>query len=337
MRPVDDRAYRLGLGLATLLIAIQLADKESDERRHARKHAVLSDKWTVLRATFREELAHLQGYGGTGPSVRQLADTFADVTSPWTADRRRRLLIDVLMGDPFAPYELKVAVSDADAALGALARPLGLDEAEIGDLWRVWSAARAAYRPSRWRRPDGTATSIPALTTGEFVLPPAPGEAARADGAPDVLTSDHHMALLAGGALSATDATMAGGLWLVDPTGPDGAVREPAERARMLLALDVAQARAEVVKLQMSYTLVVQPGHVPGVSPAVATAELRAVRDRVVAHLDAEQERNDEHARRVRTLEELVRALDMAAAHLEQAADSRTVPAKPTPAPHPAT
>ena len=338
MRPADDHAFRLGLGLATLLMAIQLTDKEPDERRRERKQSVVHDKWDVLRTAFPEDLAQFQGYGGSGPSVRQLVDTFADVTSSWTPGHRRALLVDVLMSDPFAPYELKVAVDDADEAIRVLAQALGLDEAGTARLWEVWNEALNAYRPSRWRRPDPRVKSIPALTTGEFVLPPAPGSNGEAM-PDDVLDSEHHLALLSGGSLSATDAAMAGGLWLTrrrtDRAEDDD---DGSDRVRRLLALDVAQARTELVKVQMSHALIVAPGHADEATTASVLEALDQLRDGVTTQLDEQRRRNDDDAPRIRTLDEIVRAIELAHTNVEQVHQAAASQQPGTaPAPQPAT
>jgi len=334
MRPADDHAYRLGLGLATLLMAIQLTDREADERRRERKQQVLHDKWAVLRTAFPDDLAQFQGYGGSGPAVRQLVDAFADATSSWTPGQRSALLVDVLMADAFAPYELKVAVDDADDAIRMLAEALGLDETGTARLWEVWNEALTAYRPSRWRRPDHRVKNIPALSTGEFVLPPPPGS--NGDAMPDdVLGSDHHLALLAGGSLSATDVTMAGGLWLADR----GADRDgDGDRVRRLLALELAQARTELVKLQMSHALIVAPGDAEVTTTASVLEALDDLRGGVVSQLDEQRERNDDDAPRIRILSELVRAIELAHANVEQMRDTAAPePPATAPAPQPAT
>lgn len=332
MRPADDDAHRLGLGLATLLMAIQLTERESDERRRARKQAVLHDKWGVLRAAFRDDLEQFQGYGGSGPAVRQLLDAFTDVTTSWTSGQRRALLVDALMADPFAPYELKVAVEHTEEAIGMLADALGLDGTDTTRLWEVHEAALTAYRPSRWRRPGQKVTTVPALTTGEFVLPPPPGSTA--DTIPDdVLDSDHHLALLGGGCLSATDAGMAGGLWLT--AAPAGGADD---RVRHLLALELAQIRTELVKVQMSHALIVTPGHAGDMSTPTVLAALDHLHEGVTSQLDEQRERNDEDAPRIRLLQEVLRAVELTRAGVEQVRDAGAAgPATATPAPQPAT
>lgn len=341
MRPADDHAYRLGLGLATLLMAIQLTEKEADERRRERKQSVLYDKWNVLRTAFPEDLDQFQGYGGSGPSVRQLVDTFADVTSAWTPGHRRALLVDVLMGDAFAPYELRVAVDDADEAIRMLAEALGLDELDTERLWEVWNEALTAYRPSRWRRPDHKVKSIPALTTGELVLPPPPGS--NGDAMPDdVLDSEHHLALLAGGSLSATDVAMAGGLWLtdrrVDVADDTGGDQGGNDRVRRLLTLELAQARTELVKLQMSHALIVAPGHTDDATTASVLEALDHLRDGVTSQLGEQRERNDDDAPRIRILQEIVRAIELAHTNVEQVREAVATEQPGTaPAPQPAT
>ncbi len=338
MPRTDDHSYRLGLGLATLLTAIQLTEKEFDQRRHARKQSVLEEKWAVLRSTFPDELADLQGYGGTGPSVRQLVAAFDRATSTFGAALRRALLIDVLIGDPFAPYELRISVDHAREAMRAIATPLGLDADEIDRLWEVWNDTLAAYRPSRWRRPDAKVKHIPALTTGEFVLPPPRVETSGNGTSAHALASGHNLALLAGGSLSASNVEMAGGMWLVAERPDD----DPLHAARRLLALDLASARAELVKLQMSHALVVQRGLAAPFTTTTVVRALDAIHARISRQLDTERERNDDEAQRLRTLQEILHAIELARDHVERAAASATAAAGsaddvPRAAPEPAT
>ena len=329
MHRVDDDAYRLALGLATMLLAIGQTDREADERRHARKVAVVVEKWEVLRSTFPAELDDLQGYGGTGPSVRQLADALRATIQPWPAAPRRLLLIDVLMGDPFAPYELKVPVDDAVDTIRGLTEVLRLDTADLDTAWRVWSDASMAYRPSRWRRPNAKVKQIPALITDEFVLPPVPIDAAEdvgvgasdIDGGTATPLSEHHLALLSGGSLSGRDTALAGGLWLA-AVDQDADAAAGTERAHRLLTMPLAQTRTELVKLAMSHTLVVRPGHVTTTTTTMVLGALGQLHIAVDDQLHAEQARNDEDAPRIRALHEVLRAIDVARVHVEQARDA---------------
>ncbi len=327
MQHVDDDAYRLALGLATMHLAIQLTEREADDRRRDRKVAVVTEKWDVLRRTFPVELDALQGYGGTGPSIRQLADAYRNAIELWPTAHRRLLLIDVVMGDPFAPYELKVPVDDAVAAIRELAEPTGLDAGDLDTAWRVWSDALVAYRPSRWRRPNTKVKQIPALAADDFVLPPAPGQTPQETdgdgdgddaGAPEL--SEHHLALISGGSLSGAEPDLAGGLWLgeIEPAAGSAADNE---RVRRLLSLPLAQARTELVKLAMAHALVVRPGHVTTTTTTTVLGALGQLHLVVDDQLEVEQERNDDDAPRIRTLEELLRAVDVARAHVERVRD----------------
>jgi hypothetical protein len=175
------------------------------------------------------------------------------------------------------------------------------------------------------------------LSTGEFVRPPPPGS--NGDAMPDdVLASDHHLALLAGGSLSATDVTMAGGLWLTDREADGDGDEGGGDCVRRLLALELAQARTELVKLQMSHALIVAPGDAEVTTTASVLEALDDLRDGVVSQLDEQRERNDDDAPRIRTLSELVRAIELAHANVEQMRDSTAPePSATAPAPQPAT
>lgn len=325
MQRVDDDAYRFALGLATMQLAIQLTDRETDERRHTRKVAVVTEKWEALRSAFPAELDDLRGYGGTGPSVRQLADAFGAATDAWDLAQRHLLLIDVLMGDPFAPYELKVSVDDAVDATRELTEAMGLDPDALDTVWQVWSDALMAYRPSRWRRPRTKVKQIPALAADGFVLPPSADESddvgGAADDGVDALTrSGRHAALLSGGSLSGAEPERAGGLWLATIDQDAGSAADN-DRVRRLLRMPLAQARTELVKLAMAHALVVRPGHVTSITTTTVLGALGQLHIAVDDQLEAEEARNDEDAPRIRTLEEVLRAIDVARTHVEQVRD----------------
>ena len=306
-----DHAYRFGLSLATLLIAEQLAENESDEERRQRKQMVITDKWALLRDTFRAELDELHGYGGTGPSVRQLTTIFAQTTAGWPADQRQLLLIDLITADAFAPYELKVSAGDLREAIGHIAAGLVLSDSYSAALFAAWDDALRAYRPSRWKQvmaPGGTLT--PVLATGG----PDPATASAlisSAGLTNGAATTHGIALLGGGSFAVGGAGMAGGLWLVTTT--TGESRGPLPGGGFgVLRLGQTQLRSELVKLQLSYRMVVLGDGTPIASADDVRDALARIHDELRQHLEAERRLNDDDAQRIRDVESTLQAVDIA-------------------------
>lgn len=312
----DQSGYRTALGLATLIDAVHLADDEPDDERRHRKHLVVQEKWALLRETFPDDLRDLRGYGGTGPAVRQLTGVLADLTRQWPPARRWLLLIDLLLGDAFAPYQFRVDVDGVRTAVTHVAASLGLSGEEIASLFTAWNAAVRVHHPApRFRllrsAPDA-AVAVPAVTAD-------PG----LSGAGDTSTLQRHTrALLAGGSLSGHDPAFAGGLWLLTPA----ARGEPTNDQPSILDLSSAHVRVELVKLHMSVDLVVRRGMLDDVDTDGVVAALAACDDALDRRLELERRRNDDEAERVRSLEARRRAVRTARAAVD-AADQHPIAA----------
>ena len=110
---------------------------------------------------------------------------------------------------------------------------------------------------------------------------------------------------------------MAGGMWLVTGVGglAGGAL---AGGGRGLLELGAGQARVELVKLQMSYKLNVlhTTGHI---AKAQAVAKkLQETQDELKRELEVERQLNDKNARRLKDIEEKLKAVEAAQAYVDQ-------------------
>lgn len=299
--------YRFSLSLASLLIAGQLADTEADEQRRARKQTVAQEKWSLLRNTFPRDLGELHGYGGTGPAVRQLTQAFEHVTRHWPLEQRWMLLIDLVMSDPFAPYGLKVTITDFRSAVATIATALDLGD-EHTELLDTWNETLRSYSPSRWR------TAITPNVLTPFALStsgPDPITAARlvATAGLDATTTTasgvaHDVALLGGGSLSLGGSGLAAGMWLVttdaatDAALPDGGIE--------LLALGPAQARVELVKLQLNFRLVVRYERSETVTADDLAMALARIADDLQTQLELERRVNDDDAPRIIEIETIL-------------------------------
>lgn len=351
-----DHEYRFTLSLASLLVAEQLTEREPDEQRSERKQMVAQEKWTLLRDTFSADLGALQGYGGTGPAMRQLSEVFEQSTSNWPETQRWLLLIDLLMSDAFAPYALKVTVTDLREVVGAIAEMLDLadEHTELLDAWHQTLRSR----PPRWKKviapshltASGLLTSGPdaATTTTFATFAGFEGAAATARG----------FALLGGGSLALGGSDLAAGSWLLasaadrenaqpaasvvtaiataPPTGDAGApthheTGSSDERdaglpqgAVGLLTLGPAQAKVELLKLQLNFRLVIQHGRWEPDAPHDIATALGRIADDLQGQLDLERRLNDADAPRISGIEAILHDVRATYGVVEQAVEQAT-------------
>jgi hypothetical protein len=306
MARVGDHDHRFCLSLATLVMAEQLTDAEPDEQRRQRKRTVAQRKWEALRHTFAEDLGELLGYGGTGPALRQLTHVLAQRTAGWTPARRGLLLVDLVMSDVFAPYEVKVTTNDFAEAVRNVAAALALSN-EGEALLGAWSDTLRAHRPRRWRTVIAPSTmSASALTTSGPDPAVATALAAAAGLTSEVATAQG-VALLGGGSLSIGGSALTGGLWLVTAP-PEGGPLPSGGHG--LLMLGPAQARVELIKLQLSAWLVVHCDLAAGLGTADVVDGLVRVSDDLTAQLDVERRVNDDDASRITDIKGMMQAVD---------------------------
>jgi uncharacterized membrane protein YgcG len=217
------------------------------------------------------------------------------------------LLVDLAMSDVFAPYELWVPTHAFAEALRHVAAALELSD-ECAELLDAWDDVLRAHRPRRWRtviaasplRASSLTTSgpDPAVATALAMAAGLTGEAATA----------HGVALLSGGSLSVGGAGLAGGTWLVTTSADDDAPLPGGGHG--LLALGPAQARVELIKLQLSARFVIQSGLAPEISVTDLADALARVADELTAQLEIERRVNDAHAPRITDIETMLAAVD---------------------------
>lgn len=315
MRRVDDSEYRFSLSLASLLIAEQLVDSEPDEARRTRKQNVAQEKWSLLRNTFSRDLGDLHGYGGTGPGLRQLLQAFEHIARRWPLEQRWMLLIDLVMSDPFAPYGLRVTINDFREAVGTIATALDLGE-DHAELLDTWHEILRSYSPSRWK----TVMALSSLTTSALWTsgpdPVAAAAVATAAGLEGPAATAHGVAMLGGGSLSLGGSDLAAGMWLLSTDAEPATVLPGGGTG--LLALGPAQARVELVKLQLNFRLVIRNGRSDSVTGNDLTRALDRIADGLRTQLELELRVNDDDAPRISDIEAVRADVDAAARMVDE-------------------
>lgn len=311
----DDHLYALGLSLANLLMAIDLADRETDEERRGKKHNVVNKKWGVLRDAFEGDLRRYVDADLTQrePDLRTVESALVAVDADWANDRDRTLLVDLSMGDPFAPYELEVKDDDTEEALRRVARAIGLTSQDVDEIIDTREQAIRSHRSLNWRKilKYGLAGTVLVAAGGWILAPALAGALGAAAGLSGAAATAHGLALLGGGTVAAGGLGMAGGMWVVAGGGAlMGAVAGSGGQA--LLELGASQARVELIKLQMSYklNLLHTQAHVAKAQKVIA--ELDQAYDEVQEQLEEERRLNDVNSKRVKEIEKTLEAIETA-------------------------
>jgi hypothetical protein len=306
MTHAGDHDHRFCLSLATLVMAEQLADTEPNEQRRQRKSTVAQRKWEVLRHSFPDDLGELLGYGGTGPALRQLTHLLARQAARWSSEQRGLLLVDLVMSDVFAPYELKVPTNDFAEALRNVAAALELSsESEV--LVEAWNEVLRSHRPRRWRTVIVPSTMSASALTTRGPDPAVANALAGAAGLTGEAATPQGVAMLGGGSLAIGGSAFAGGLWLVAGF-PDGGPVPGGGHG--LLLLGPAQARVELIKLQLSSRLVIHCDLEADLTTADVVDGLARVGDDLAGQLDVERRVNDDDAARVTDIEGMMQAVN---------------------------
>lgn len=228
-------------------------------------------------------------------------------------------LVEVYFLDPFAPYVLRTRPRDRVRAVRRLAGAVGQDPKLIRRIERTAASAMKAYRQVNWVKVGLLgAGSAAALGLGGFLVAPVIGTAlGGAAGLAGAAATNFGLALLGGGALAAGGAGMAGGMWLVAAVGATAGVVGGAGGGA-LFQLGAARARMELVKLQVTFKLAAVDNQVGRLKAQEVLAELNTQLEEMTKLLEEERDLNDENSRRVKDLEETLKALETALEWMEE-------------------
>lgn len=294
---MDDRTHALGLAAGTLVMAAEIAEREKDEKRRDKMLRVVDRKWASVRDSW--------------PEVGEDAeDALAKATGDWEEKDRVRLLIDLDFAEPFIPYELKYVGADKDASLEKVAWVLGLGTSAAASVRRTRRDAIKAHRRLDWTKIGvyGVGGAVLVGTLGFFAAPLLGGALGAGAGLGGAAAAAHGLALLGGGSLAMGGAGMAGGLWLVTGVGAAAGVIGGGG-STALLQLGAAQAKIELLKLQINYKLTILDSQMDTIKAQEVISSLAEQQEELRAKLDEEKELNDRNAGRVKEVEETLQTL----------------------------
>ncbi len=299
----------MALACGTLLLAEEIASVTTERARS-------SERAKKMQRVIEAKLPEWQALRSGGePS----AGLLADLVGEWPDSQRTSLLVDLAFLDPFAPYTLKHKAADRIEALKQLAPDLGKQVRDVAEIEEARKSAQQAHRASVARRAGmaGVATAVVLATAGWLAAPMLGRAIGSAAGLSGAAAKAHGLAILGGGSLAAGGMGMAGGMWLVAGTGATVGLLGGSS-TRLLLELGAAQAKAELIKLQVSFKV-----NVLGVQHDLAKAQevVKGLAEReseLREKLAQERQLNDDNAARITALDEKLAAVIKSRQWMEQ-------------------
>jgi len=297
----ETNKYTRALAGASLLLADDLACRESNPTRKEKKYRIVLRKFDLLREAFPAHVGKLQ----RGDAAKSL------VEGEWPSPEAVTLLIDLAFSNPFSPYELNFKGKDLESAIEKVAP---LVQATAEDVRRVWQTRKEAFRAHRhinWLKIGlFGAGGVAAGALGAWFAAPAIGTAiGAAAGLSGAAATGHGLAILGGGSLALGGWGMAGGIWLVTGAGATlGLVGGGGSMA--LLQLGAAEVKVELVKLQVNLKVVVLDTQMELAKAQSIIAQLAARRDEIEKVLEEERLLNEKNAASVKNMEATLRSLE---------------------------
>lgn len=297
--PTEPAEFAVALAAAQFLIAEHLASNERDEKRREKMDRVVKIQGETLNA-----LGSPNG-GAIDPGRAVGSMTAAE------AETRITFLIELFFLDPFSPYSLRYDGKIRRRALQRLAPFVGEDKRAIRRIEKAGADAKKSHGKQNWGKVGlvGVGAAV-VLGLGGFMAAPLFGAAlGTAAGLSGAAATAHGLALLGGGALAAGGAGMAGGMWMVAGAGAALGVVGGGGGIK-LFQLGAAQARGELVKLQVTYKLTLLQGQTDMVKAQAVIEDLSGQAEELKATVAEERLLNDENSKRVTDLEETLEALE---------------------------
>jgi hypothetical protein len=309
----DD--YSIAISAGTLYLCQQLASIErvkGNAERAERMAAVIQRKRSTIREAFPTET---EGIDNSELATRLLP-------RGWPRDKCVSYLIDLTFSAPFAPYELQVKDKHFRVALRRIAGKLvgSVQPSVIDEIQETRKQAIKAHKHIAWGK---VATwgigGLVVLGLGGWIVAPAIAAYLGAGaGLAGAAATSHGLALLGGGSLAMGGLGMAGGMWLVTTAGTVlGGLAFGG--GALLLEIGAAQARVELVKLQMNYKMTLLQNQVQTKKAQEVLVNLTKERDYVKSRLEEERLLNDKNSRRLRGMEETLLAMEDALTWMKKA------------------
>lgn len=296
----QDHKYACSIAAGTLLIAEELTRGENNKGRKEKKERVVNSKRELLKEAFKEYTSRLSLKG----------DTYKLLEGEWPKGKATTFVIDLAFANPFAPYELKFKNSHFESALKGVASLVHLNDEDVDRIRRTQREARKAHRHINWKKI--ALFSLGGLAIAPIALFAAPligGAIGVAAGLSGAAATSQGLAILGGGSLAIGGLGMAGGMWVVTGTATVVAVLG-AGGSQLLLQLGAANAKIELIKLQVNYKEVVLGTQTQVKKAQEVIKKLIKQRDEIKNQLEEGRKLNEENSNRIQEIKATLMALE---------------------------
>ena len=312
----DSDEYAFAISTISFLLASRLARLEKNDERKAKMLSVAQKKRDAVEKAFPEILSRF-GSPEHSSFVEMFIAGVLEVNlrkfiGGWTEDHRTYLLIDVAFGDPFSPYELKFEPKDFDKAFIAVTTEIGFGESKAKSVLATKKDAHKAHHESHlWRIIlTGGAVALVCAVGGWVAAPALAAAIGSAAGLSGAAATSYGLALLGGGSLAAGGLGMAGGLWIVTGAAAIG-IGGMVTGGQILYSMGFAQARLELIKLQVTYKEVLLLNQIETAKAQTVITNLDKDRREIERILAEEKRLNESNSERVKDLEKKLKAIQV--------------------------
>jgi len=312
---MNNKDYPFLLSCGTLVMANDLARCENNDDRKEKKQRVVERKRALVAKAFP---------GQTAGDVPHYPEAPLRNTT-WRHDTAVTFLIDLAFTNPFAPYELKITNRDFEKALVGVATEINIGDPEktVGEIIQTQKAALYAHRQVNWTKAaiwGAGGTVMCAL--GSWMIAPLIGTAiGGATGLAGAAATSHGLAILGGGSLALGGSGMAGGMWIVTGVGASlgsAAGLVGVGGTEFLIKLGAAQAKAELLKLQVHYKVIALGLQTQLAQAQMVTTKLAEHVGELKKQCDEERQLNESNSSRVKVLEATLQAAEKALDWIKQ-------------------
>ncbi|PYE52002.1 hypothetical protein [Deinococcus yavapaiensis] len=242
--------FTLALSISKLVLASELAARESDKALQRKKQDAVDDNLDI----FRDVYPQLASNARTLHSVRALMPDLS-------VHEGVQVLIELAFINPFSPHDLKYDGDDFKRALNHVAGLLKQSPQVVREVLDVKAQAVKAHKNVNWWMPVAFVVGgLLLVTPVAWLAAPAIGAmVGSAMGLAGAAATSAGLAALGGGSLAVGGAGMAGGMWLVTGLGATaGAVMGAGANAttKMLVEMGAEAVRTEVIKAQVTFKVV---------------------------------------------------------------------------------
>ncbi len=303
MQESAKNEYSEAIALGNYFMVEKLMELEQKKKRKEKKKNVYNEKGKLI----------LETYEGDKNNIIDKTNRQNLLCNLVKEDQRATYLIDLAFTSPFAPYELKFKKEDFKKALLYMSSLLSQDFDIVDDILKNQQEALKSHKKIEWAKIIAFGVGgLLIFAWGGWLMAPAIGTAiGTAAGLSGAAATSHGLAILGGGALSISGWGMAGGMWVV--TGAGGFIGASIlGGSPLLLQLGAAQARVEILKLQVTYktVFVVNQAHHYMIEKSID--KLVNMKKEIMKELVKEENLNDKSSKRIKDIKETLDTLNNA-------------------------